>query len=261
MNVNNLNLGEHVKFNVKKRFGIITLNRPEKANALTLEMLKDLKKAIDHCQQAENIRGILLTGNGNSFTTGMDMRSIDASNHEMAFEYERIASEIAFSLFSGKPVICAINGKAMGDGVAYALCSDYRLAIKETYFQMPEIKTGIFPGAGTIVIMTRVLGIPWTKRILMFAEKIPAEKALEIGLIDCIVDSKEELIKVALEKARFLFTKNQVVLNGIKLCTNYLIDKSISKGYELEKQFLKDWIEGGKKKDHVEYFREKIISL
>ncbi|MHA1197421.1 MAG: enoyl-CoA hydratase/isomerase family protein [Promethearchaeota archaeon] len=87
MNVNNLNLGEHVKFDVKKRFGIITLNRQEKANALTLEMLKDLKKVIDHCQQAENIRGILLTGNGNSFTTGMDMRSIDASNHEMAFEY------------------------------------------------------------------------------------------------------------------------------------------------------------------------------
>ncbi|MHA1329100.1 MAG: enoyl-CoA hydratase/isomerase family protein, partial [Promethearchaeota archaeon] len=147
------------------------------------------------------------------------------------------------------------------DGVAYALCSDYRLAVKETYFQMPEIKTGIFPGAGTIVIMTRVLGIPWTKRILMFAEKIPAEKALEIGLIDHIVDSKEELMRVALEKARFLFTKNQVVLNGIKLCTNYLIDKSISKGYELEKQVLKDWIERGKKNDFIEQFREKIILL
>lgn len=122
---------------------------------------------------------------------------------------------------------------------------------------MPEILSGIFPGGGTVVIMTKVIGIPWTKRILMFAEKIGTKKALDIGLIDEIVSSKEELMKVAMEKARFLFTKNQTVLNAIKLCSNNFLDKTYKDAYELEKN-ASWWFEHKDKVQFIEEFRKKF---
>jgi len=143
----------------------------------------------------------------------------------------------------------------MGDGVAYALYSDYRIAVKDCFFMMPEINLGVFPGTGIIVLMTRVIGIPWTKRILMFAEKVSAEKALEIGLIDQIVENQEALMKTALDKARFLFTKNQTVLNAIKLCSNHLADKSYNEAYELEK-IGSAWYEYEDKKQYIKDFRK-----
>ena len=258
MTSNKVDFGEFIEFSVSKRFGIIKLNRVHRANALTVDMAKNLKKAIEYCQNNEKIRGIILTGNGTTFTTGLDMDTIDGSDHVAVKDYEETAADIAELIFNGKPTICAINGKAMGDAVAYSLCSDYRIAIKESYFMMPEIKSGIFPGAGTIVLMTRIIGIPWTKRILMFAEKIPAEKALEIGLIDQIVDNRVELMEETMKKARFLFTKNQPALNLIKLCSNHLSDKPYSKAYALEKEALLGWAEEEDKMQFVNKFREKI---
>ena len=257
MSFEGLEFGEFIEFSIKKRFGIITLNRAERANALTTEMLKDLKRAIEFCIDNVKIRGIILTGNGSSFTTGMDIDSIDGSNHAGVKKYEQTAASIVKLIYYGKPTICAINGKAMGDGVAYSLCSDYRIAVKQSSFMMPEINLGIFPGTGTIVLMTRVIGIPWTKKILMFAEKISSEKALEIGLIDQIVDSQEDLMKTALDKAKFLFPKNQIVLNAIKLCSNHLLDKSYKEAYELEK-YGSAWYEYEDRDQYIKDFRKRL---
>ncbi len=91
----------------------------------------------------------------------------------------------------------------------------------------------------------------------MFAEKISAKKALEIGLIDQIVDNREELMNFALEKARFLFTKNQTVLNAIKLCSNHLADKSYNGAYELEK-IGSAWYEYEDKEKFINDFRKKL---
>ncbi|MFW9818084.1 MAG: enoyl-CoA hydratase/isomerase family protein [Candidatus Thorarchaeota archaeon] len=249
--------GENIEFSIKKKFGIISLNRIHRGNALTIKMVKNMKKAIEFCQNSEKIRGIILTGNGDSFTTGMDIDEIDGSNHAAVKEYEKTAATIQELLYYGKPIICAINGKAMGDGVAYALCSDYRLAVKNSFFMMPEINLGVFPGTGIIVLMTRIIGIPWTKKILMFAERISAEQALKIGLIDQIVKDKEELMKVTLDKVKFLFTKNQTVLNAIKLCSNHLADKPYNEAYDLEK-IGSAWYEYDDKNQYIKDFREKF---
>ena len=254
------NFGEFIEFSIQKRFALIRLNRIKRANALTLEMLQDLKKAIVYCQESDKIRGLILTGNGNTFTTGMDLAFIDASNHSEVLAYEKVAADIANLMYSGKPIVCAINGRAMGDGVAYALCSDYRITVKDSFFLMPEIKSGIFPGAATIVLMTKILGISWTKKILIFAEKIDSQTALEIGLVDQIVDY-DDLIELALRKAKFLSTKNQIVLNGIKLCSNYLLDKSYIAAHKLEKEFLTAWVKSKDKPQFLNEFREKIINL
>ena len=257
MSSKSIEFGEFIEFSIKKKFGIIKLNRIHRGNAITPEMAKNLKNAIKFCQNSEKIRGIILTGNGKSFTTGMDIDEIDGSDHAAVKEYEKTAASVQELFYYGKPVICAINGKAMGDGVAYALCSDYRITVRESFFMMPEINIGVFPGTGIIVLMSRVIGIPWTKKILMFAERISAEKALEIGLVDQIVEDQEELMKVALNKAKFLFTKNQTVLNAIKLCSNHLSDKSYNEAFELEK-IGSAWYEYEDKDEYIKNYRKKF---
>jgi enoyl-CoA hydratase/carnithine racemase len=122
---------------------------------------------------------------------------------------------------------------------------------------MPEINLGIFPGTGIIVLMSRMLGIPWTKKILMFAKKIEAKKALKIGLIDEIVNNRQELMDSALNKAKFLFTKNQTVLNAIKLCSNHLGDKSYREAFELEK-IGSAWYQYDDKKKYLNEYRKKF---
>lgn len=257
MSLKNLHFGEYIDFTVKKQFGIITLNRVHRANAFDIKQFENLKKAVEFCQEDEKIRGLILTNNGSSFSTGVDLKAIDGSNHVAVKCLESTAAEICKLLYNGKPAISAINGRTMGEGVVFSTSCDYRVATKESFFQMPEIFSGIFTGTGCLVIFSKLLGIPWTKKMCMFAERLDAQEALEIGLIDKIVDNKEVLITTALDKARFLSTKNQIVLNAIKICANYLSDKNYQEGYNIEKQ-ASAWYEYKNKNHFLNDFKNKF---
>ncbi len=257
MSSNSIQFGEYIDFTVKKRFGIITLNRLHRSNAFDISQFENLKKAVEYCQKNKEIRGLILTNNGVSFSTGVDLGAINGSDHKAVKYLEGTAAAICKLLYYGKPAISAINGRNMGEGVVFSVCCDYRIATKESFFQMPEIFSGIFTGTGCLVLFSRILGASWTKRMCMFAERIETKKALDIGLIDKIVNNKEELIKAALDKAKFLFTKNQTVLNAIKLCANHLADKSYNDAYELEK-FGSSWYEFENKEQYLKNFRKKF---
>lgn len=257
MPLKNLHFGEYIDFTVKKQFGIITLNRVHRANAFDIKQFENLKKAVEFCQEDEKIKGLILTNNGSSFSTGVDLGAIDGSNHVAVKYLESTAAEICKLLYNGKPAISAINGRTMGEGVVFSTSCDYRVATKESFFQMPEIFSGIFTGTGCLVIFSKLLGIPWTKKMCMFAERLDAEEALEIGLIDKIVDNKEVLITTALDKARFLSTKNQIVLNAIKICANHLSDKNYQEAYNIEKQ-ASAWYEYRNKIHFLKNFKNKF---
>jgi enoyl-CoA hydratase len=253
-----LDFGKFIEFEVKRRFGIITFNRTHRSNSFTIELLNHLKKAIKYCNSSKKIRGIMLTNKGDSFSTGMDIGAIDASDHEAVKNLEKVAAEICFLLWNGKPAISAVNGRTMGEGVVFMICCDYRIATKDSYFQMPEIYSGIFPGTGCTILFAKVLGIGWAKKLLMFAEKIDAKKALQINLIDNIAEDSQKLMKAALKKARFLFTKNQTVLNLTKLCVNNLFDMPLKEAYEIEKE-ASAWYEHKDKDKFLEKFRHRFI--
>ncbi|MFX1329791.1 MAG: enoyl-CoA hydratase/isomerase family protein [Promethearchaeota archaeon] len=257
MSSSNLQFGEYIDFTVKKRFGIITLNRLHRSNAFDIEQFKNLKKAVEYCQKEEKVRGVILTNNGNSFSTGVDLGAIDGSDHQAVKYLESTAATICKLLYYGKPSICAINGRTMGEGVVFLTCCDYRIATKESTFQMPEIFSGIFTGTGCLILFSKIIGIPWTKKMCMLAEKIDSQKALEIGLIDQIVNQNEDLMKIAFDKAKFLFTKNQTVLNAIKLCSNHLIDKPYTVALEIE-QYGSSWYEYEDKEKYIKDFKDKL---
>ncbi|MFX0075324.1 MAG: enoyl-CoA hydratase/isomerase family protein [Candidatus Hermodarchaeota archaeon] len=258
MSFNNLVFGEHIEFSVKKRFGVITLNRIHRSNAFTQAQLEHLKKAIEYCQNNIKIRGLILTNKGSSFSTGMDLGAIDGADHAAVKKLEGTAADICKLLFNGKPAICAINGRTLGEGVVFSICCDYRIAVKTSFFQIPEINSGIFPGTGCVILFSKIIGIPWTKKMLMFGEKVSSDKALEIGLIDQVVDTREQLIEESMKKARFLFTKNQTVLQAIKLCSNHFLDKSYTDAYEIEK-IASGWYEHQDKGKFIKDFRKRFV--
>ncbi|MFW9818085.1 MAG: enoyl-CoA hydratase/isomerase family protein [Candidatus Thorarchaeota archaeon] len=257
MSSNNMQFGEYIDFTIKKRFGIITLNRLYRSNAFDIQQFENLKEAIKYCQKDKKIRGLILTNNGTSFSTGVDLGAIDGSDHEAVKYLESTAADICKLIFYGKPAISAVNGRTLGEGVVYSVCCDYRIATKASYFQMPEIFSGIFTGTGCLVLFSKILGISWTKKLCMFSHRIEAQEALKIGIIDQIVNNKEDLMKTALEKAKFLFTKNQTVLNAIKLCSNHLADKSYNTAYEIEK-IGSSWYQFEDKERYIEDFRKQF---
>jgi len=257
MSSSKLQFGEYIDFTIKKRFGIIILNRLHRSNAFDIQQFENLKKAVEYCQKEEKIRGVILTNNGNSFSTGVDLGAIDGSDHEAVKYLESTAATICKLIYYGKPTICAINGRTMGEGVVFSTCCDYRIATKESTFQMPEIFSGIFTGTGCLVLFSKIIGIPWTKKMCMLAEKIDSQRALEIGLIDQIINENEDLMKIALDKARFLFIKNQTVLNAIKLCSNHLADKPYNLALEIE-QYGSSWYEYKDKEIYIENFKDKL---
>lgn len=250
--------GEYIDFEIKKRFGIITLNRVHRSNAFTVEQLRNLRKAVIYCQENEKVRGLILTNKGTSFSTGMDLDFIDGSDHAAVKELEATAAEICLLLWNGKPAICALNGRCMGEGVVFMICCDYRIATKDSFFYMPEILSGIFPGTGCLILFSKIIGIPWTKKMLMFAEKIPTDLAIKINLIDEVVSSEEDLLKSAMDKAKFLFTKNQTVLNTIKLCANHLADKDYFTAYDIERQGS-SWYQYEDKDFFINKFRKRFV--
>lgn len=257
MGSNKFEFGDYIEFEIKKRFGIITLNRLHRSNAFDIHQFENLKKAVKYCQKDEKIRGVILTNNGTSFSTGVDLGAVNGGDHEAVKYLESTAATICKLMYNGKPAISAINGRTMGEGVIFSMCCDYRIATKESFFQMPEIFSGIFTGTGCLILFSKILGIPRTKIMCMFAEKINVHHALKLGLIDQIVNNKEDLMKNALEKAKFLFTKNQTVLNTIKLCANHLGAMSYIKAYELEKE-ASSWYKYSIKNEFLGSFRNNF---
>lgn len=256
---NEINFGRFIEFKVKNRIGIITLNKIERSNAFDVEQLKNYKKALLYCQNNKRIRAIILTANGKNFSTGIDVASVSGKDILVAKKLEKLLAEVVHILLNGKPVVVAINGRALGGGLEIPLFCDYRVALNEGYYQMPEILINVFPGTGCITQMVRTIGPLLTKKILMWGEKITPEQALKMGLIDNLVNSREELMVVAMEKAKFLASRNQAVINGIRLCANHVWEKSYEDAYKME-NYCSNWFEIGKE-DFISKFKEKFNLL
>ena len=157
----------------------VTLNRPDKANALTAEMLQDLVAVITEAQAA---RAVILTGRGKVFSAGADL---DAARAGLATSplWEDLSTAIA-----GLPgmSVCALNGTLAGGAFGMALACDLRIAVPEARFFYPVMKLGFLPQPSDPGRLVALVGPARAKLILMAAQKLGAEEALRMGLIDRI---------------------------------------------------------------------------
>jgi enoyl-CoA hydratase len=180
-----------IKVQQQDKTTLITLNRPEKANALTEQMLQDLCNAVD---TAEGQHGLILTGSGTVFSAGADL---EAARNGLALS--TLWEELSFKVAQFKGMsIAALNGTVAGGANGMAIACDIRLVAPHAKFFYPVMKLGILPQASDPIRMQRLIGPAKAKLLIMAGKKISASTALDWGLVDYIVEP-EALIERAFD--------------------------------------------------------------
>ena len=189
----------------------ITLNRPEKANALTAAMLQELAEIAEAAQQA---RGLIITGAGGVFSAGGDLDEMTDGLATSAL-WERLSTAIA--AVPGLS-IAALNGTLAGGAMGMALACDIRLAVPQAKFFYPVMKRGFLPQPSDPLRMTALIGPARTKLILMGGQNLTAQEALQFGLIECVIEP-EDLLPTAENIASDTMAASPEIVKGIRsLC-------------------------------------------
>jgi enoyl-CoA hydratase len=175
-------------YDVADRIATITINRPDKLNALNDATLTELKRAFDEARSDVAVGGLIVTGAGRAFVAGADIKELQAKSAAEAYALARRGQEIFRSLeTSPKPVIAAVNGFALGGGCELAMACHVRIASEQAKFGQPEVKLGTIAGYGGTQRLTRLAGKGRALQLLLTGDIIDAAEALRIGLVNQVV--------------------------------------------------------------------------
>jgi enoyl-CoA hydratase/carnithine racemase len=195
---------ENVNFSVGGNMvATLTLNRPQRANALNISFLDEINDVLDAVERDADIRCLIITGAGRNFCAGADMAGFASGIPGDMMAFSDRGHEIFTRLETlSKPVIAAINGPALGGGLELALACDLRIMSRKAFVQFSEVNLGLFPGWGGTQRLPRLIGMGKAKQAIFMAEKIDGQKALDYGLVNFIADPEEfnGLVRTVAEK-------------------------------------------------------------
>jgi enoyl-CoA hydratase len=183
---------ELLTFDVADRIATITVNRPDKLNALNDALIAELGIAIDEAAERNDVGGVLLTGAGRAFVAGADIAEL-ASQTAVEGKARAERGQRIFRRFetSSKPTVAAVNGFALGGGCELAMACHLRVASETAKFGQPEVKLGIVPGYGGSQRLPRLVGKGRALQLLLTGEMIDAAEAYRIGLVNRVVPAGE----------------------------------------------------------------------
>jgi enoyl-CoA hydratase len=219
---------------------LLTINRSDKLNALDAALLGELSSALDEIAADERVRAVVVTGAGNrAFVAGADIGEIAAlEGADDGEAFARSGQEVFAKLERlPKPVIMAINGYALGGGCELALCGDIRLASDTAQLGQPEVNLGVIPGYGGTQRLARIIGRDRAKTLIFTGERVSAEDAFRLGLVDRIVPATS-LIDEALALARNLAAKAPRAIALAKQAINEGISLPLESALALEAELF-----------------------
>ena len=239
------------------RVAVLTINRPDKLNALNEQVRVDMMARLSEIETDDSIGAVVITGAGEkSFIAGADIgefagRSPFDQRHAMR-------SPRIFDVMSGfpKPVIAMINGFCLGGGCEVALSCDIRIASSSARFGQPEIKLGLIPGGGGTQRLTRQVGVGHAMRLILTGDLIPADEARDIGLVEMVV-SPEELRETTLGLAARIADKSPLTLKVAKESVHASQRMAIEEGILYERDLFCLCFSSEDKQEGVEAFLEK----
>lgn len=183
---------DDILFTVDGHVATITLNRPQKLNAVTPEMSKAIVAAVQECNDSDTIRVVIVTGAGErAFCAGSDIRELDT--YETPWQFRNRADYCDAIRKLLKPTIAAVNGYAFGGGLETSMSCDIRIASENAQFAAPEIKLGWIGGGGMATFLAHSVGPSNAALMIMTGDPVPAEKALAWGLVSEVVPQAELL--------------------------------------------------------------------
>jgi enoyl-CoA hydratase/carnithine racemase len=178
-----------VEVETKGDIALITLNRPEKLNAINAEMLNGLLAAVDEIGRSEAIGAAVLTGRGRAFSTGGDITAMAGMDEGMFAETISLYMQVSAAFRAcPKPIIAAIHGYALAGGFELALECDVRFAATGTQFGLPDTPLGLSPTSGMTYLLPRIVGLGRAMYLTLWAENIDAEEAERIGLVSRVFE-------------------------------------------------------------------------
>lgn len=235
----------------------VTINRPDKLNALNQQVLDELNMVLDEIYQDPMIRGVILTGMGpKAFVAGADIAgflSVSAAEGSvLAKKGQDIFSRIENC---PKPFVAAVNGFALGGGCELAMSCHFRIAAEHAKFGQPEVNLGLIPGYGGTQRLTQLVGKGRAMELMMTANMIDANRAYQIGLVNHLV-AAEELISFTMKLIQTIMGKSPVAISKVIAAVNAGFDHTLN-GFDEEVRLFGDCFGTEDMKEGVTAFLEK----
>jgi len=212
----------------------ITINRPDKLNALNQDVLNALDGELDNIYSNPDIRTVIITGSGaKAFVAGADISEFNQMSVEQSRQMAKRGQDLFFRIErSPKPIVACVNGFALGGGCELAMSCHFRIASPNALFGQPEVNLGILPGYGGTQRLVQLIGKGRAMELLMSGQTMDAEKALQYGLVNYVVP-QEELLAKATSILGIIQTKAPMAIAGCITCANAVFDEA-QNGYEVE---------------------------
>ena len=238
---------------------LITLNRPERRNALSRALLLSLGEIGRELTQDPSVRAVVLTGAGNrAFCAGADLKErSQMSDDEIRAQLSLYRSELAWLSAPHFPTIAALNGTALGGGLELALMCDLRVAVRHAELGLPETRLGIIPGAGGTQRLVRAIGEARAKELILLGRRLTAEEALELGLLHRVVAKQRRLLSETLDFIQPILDGAPIAQRAALRAIAAATDLPLSAGLAVERQCYEACLTSADRKEALAAFVEK----
>lgn len=252
---------ETILSELKNEILYITINRPDKLNALSQNVLTEMKDLLQTIMRDVNdeFRGIILTGSGEkAFIAGADIKAMQTMSSGDAEAFCKLGQEVTVLLEEvSVPVIACVNGFALGGGCEVAMACDFIYATENAVFGQPEVNLGLIPGFGGTQRLMRYVGLPMSRELIYTGRNVKIEEAQRIGLAQKTFSSKEEMITAAEETIGMVKKKSPLAVAKCKEVINKGEANPLKDGLNIEAEGFKFIFATEDKKEGVAAFLEK----
>lgn len=236
----------------------ITINRPDKLNALNKTVIEELSQAIDEVNNNVDIRSAIITGNGTkAFVAGADISEFTSLDAKGGKALAQKGQNLVFSKIenSSKPIVAAVNGFALGGGCELAMSCHFRIASDNAKFGQPEVNLGLIPGYGGTQRLVQLIGKGRAMEVLMTGNMVDANTALQYGLVNHVV-AQEELLTSAKAILSIINLKAPLAVAGCIQAANAVFDET-QNGYAVEIDIFGKLFDTADAKEGAAAFLEK----
>ena len=235
---------KNVEIKVEDKVARVTLNRPNKANALNGRSWSEIGQAFEWCNDTPEVRAVVLSGEGKNFCAGIDFALIgeivaganaEPDGKKQAFLRKKIKSlQACFTQLERceKPVIAAVHGSCFGGGIDLISAADLRFATADARFCVKEIDLAIVADVGTLQRLPHSVGQGLARELALTGREIDGEEAARIHLINRTLPDREALLSHAVEMAKLIASKSPMAVRGTKAVLNYSRDHSVDDGLD-----------------------------
>lgn len=230
-----MSVESHIGYEIREAIALVTLRRPEKANAMTARMAADLHELCRRADADDAVRVVVLTGEGKTFCAGSDITTLDDYPTPWAFRNRLDYCDAILGL--RKPAVAAVNGAAFGGGLELAISCDVVVASTAARFAAPEVKLGWIGGGGASQLLPRICGLANASLMLLTGDPVDAPEALRIGIAQRVVDP-DALLPATFEIARSIAANAPIATQAAKAAARASLSLGLDAGMRYEEELV-----------------------